>query len=582
MSPPALRPSLLVLGTLALAGLAFGIGLAEAGEPDTLYGSLRLFVGGSFIAVGLYAWWRRPADRIGPLMIATGFLWFLANVPTYATSPAAFTLAGLVGGAYHATTLHLLLAFPSGRLETRPARLAAVAGYVVVVGGNLLVYLVTDFRTDFACATCPENVLQVVHSAAVADAVRVIVNLLGAALVACVLLLLIAKWASSHGWRRRAMTPLLVAGAASAFLLGLTFLVLAFDHQVAEDVFIAATAAFAFVPYAFLLGLVQSAMLGGGAVGELVAHLTAARGSGEAQEALRRALGDPSLELVFRRPGSATYTNHEGRLVELPGPGDERACAFVEHDGEPTAAIVYDAVLVDDPKLVDAVSTATALAIERHLLDAELRAKVEELRASRERLVEAGYEERRRLERNLHDGAQQRFVSLALNLRLARSRLDMDPEGASELLESAGRELQLGLGELRDLARGIHPAILSDRGLDAALAALAARAPFEVEVEVDSAGRLPLNVESAAYFVVSEVLANTIKHAHATRASIRVKRDAGWLSIEIADDGVGGADPERGSGLLGLTDRVAALDGRLEVDSRPGQGTTVRAAIPCE
>jgi signal transduction histidine kinase len=340
---------------------------------------------------------------------------------------------------------------------------------------------------------------------------------------------------------------------------------------------------FATVPYMYLLGLARSAMLSRDAVSELVARLTEARGCGEAREVLRWAMGDPSLDLGFRLPESGDYRNAEGRPVEPPGPGDDaRGHMLVAIDGRPVAAISYDAMLVDDPQLVESVRTAAALAIERHQLDAELRAKVQELRASRERIVAAGYEERRKLERNLHDGAQQRFVSLALSLRLARSRLDSDdPKAAAKLLEAADRELQLGLGELRDLARGIHPAILSDRGLDAAVASLAARAPFDVKVEAVPSVRLPEKVETAAYFVVSEALANAIKHAKATRARVSVTRDNGALTVEVADDGVGGADPANGSGLRGLLDRVSALEGRLDVDSRPGRGTTLRASIPC-
>jgi signal transduction histidine kinase len=312
-----------------------------------------------------------------------------------------------------------------------------------------------------------------------------------------------------------------------------------------------------------------------------VARLTEAHGCAEARAALRTALGDPSLDLAFRLPESGEYSNPEGRIIAPAAPGEGRINSLVEVDGRPVAAMVYDASLADEPQLLDAVVTSAALAIEKHQLDAELRAKVEELRASRERIVAAGFEERRRIERNLHDGAQQRFVSLALSLRLARARLDSDPATAGELLDSAARELDLGLSELRDLARGIHPALLSERGLQAAIAALAARTPFEVEFGGTSPGRLPEKVETAAYFVVSEALTNTTKHAKASRASVRVTRDDSTLVVEVADDGVGGAQTELGSGLRGLRDRVAALDGRLEIDSRPGGGTTLRASIPC-
>jgi signal transduction histidine kinase len=220
------------------------------------------------------------------------------------------------------------------------------------------------------------------------------------------------------------------------------------------------------------------------------------------------------------------------------------------------------------------------LARENLRLQAELQAKVEELRASRSRLVEVGARERRRLERDLHDGAQQRLVALALSLRMARERLEGDGGEAGQMLDSAGAELERALGELRELARGIHPAVLSDRGLGPAIELLAGRAPFPVDVGPSPDGRLPERVEQTAYFVVSEALANAAKHASATHAEVTVTRAAGQLTIEIDDDGVGGVDFDRGSGLHGLADRVAAIDGLLEVDSAPGSGTRVRARIP--
>jgi signal transduction histidine kinase len=236
---------------------------------------------------------------------------------------------------------------------------------------------------------------------------------------------------------------------------------------------------------------------------------------------------------------------------------------------------------VDERELVRAVTAAMTLTLENHRLATELRAKVDELSASRSRIVESGDAARRRLERDLHDGAQQRLVSLALSLRILRSRLDGDPVALQEL-ESARAELEGALGELRELARGIHPSVLSDRGLDAALDGLAHRAPLPVELESMPGERLPDRVESAAYFVVAEALTNVAKYAKASHASVNVTREDGVVCVEVTDDGVGGADPMSGSGLRGLLDRVSALGGELEVDSRPGQGTTVRAVIPCE
>jgi PAS domain S-box-containing protein len=208
---------------------------------------------------------------------------------------------------------------------------------------------------------------------------------------------------------------------------------------------------------------------------------------------------------------------------------------------------------------------------ERHLA---------ELRASRARIVEAGDAARRRLERNLHDGAQQRLVSLSLALRLALGRLASEPEGAREILSAASAELAFALEELRELARGLHPAVLTDRGLHAALESLAARVPVPVELEADFEQRLPVGVEAALFYVASEALTNVAKYAHASVARVRVTRSDGFAVVEVSDDGVGGADPTRGSGLRGLGDRLAALDGVLEIESPPGRGTRVRAVVP--
>jgi signal transduction histidine kinase len=226
------------------------------------------------------------------------------------------------------------------------------------------------------------------------------------------------------------------------------------------------------------------------------------------------------------------------------------------------------------------VGAAAGLALEKQRLEAELRAKVKELRSSRVRIMQEASAERRRLERDLHDGAQQRLVSLALNLRVAQGRVDQDPAAARELLQEAGGELEEALGELRELARGIHPAVLTDRGLAAALGGLAGRAPLPVELETDLGRRLPEPVAVTAYFVVAEALTNVARYAQATRAVVRATDNDHRLVVEVSDDGVGGADPAKGSGLHGLADRLAALDGSLEVDSEAGRGTVLRAEIP--
>jgi signal transduction histidine kinase len=298
------------------------------------------------------------------------------------------------------------------------------------------------------------------------------------------------------------------------------------------------------------------------------------------RDALAEALGDPSLELAYWLPERRQWVDAAGGPFALPAPESGRACTPVEHAGERVAMLVHAASAAEDRELVRAVGAAAALALENERLDADLRASVQELRASRVRIVESGDAARRRIERDLHDGAQQQLVTLALTLRTARSRLERDPKEAGALIDAASAELDAAIRELRELARGIHPAVLSDRGLGAALEALAQRTPLPVELEGVPQERLPPGVEAAAYFVVAEALTNVVRYARASHARVAVVRDGGRIVVAVVDDGVGGADPAAGTGLRGLADRVAVLDGRLEVESAPGHGTTVRAVIP--
>jgi signal transduction histidine kinase len=251
-------------------------------------------------------------------------------------------------------------------------------------------------------------------------------------------------------------------------------------------------------------------------------------------------------------------------------------------DDEPIAALIHDPILSDQREIVEAAGAAARLAIENERLRAEVRAQLEEVRASRARIVEAGDAERRRLERDLHDGAQQRLLALSLALRVAEQHLGPRPDPElSATIDGAKAELDSAIGEIRELARGIHPAILTDEGLGPALESLAERAPIPTRVLRAPSERLPAPVEVTAYFVVSEALANAAKHAGAGSVIIDADRQEGRLRIEVTDDGVGGADIKAGTGLRGLADRVAAIGGRIRVESPDGQGTRVVAEIPC-
>jgi signal transduction histidine kinase len=253
----------------------------------------------------------------------------------------------------------------------------------------------------------------------------------------------------------------------------------------------------------------------------------------------------------------------------------------LERDGEPLAAILHDPALSEDPGLVPAVAAAVRLAVDNERLTAEVRSQLDEVRASRSRIVEASDAERRRVERNLHDGAQQRLVALSFALRRAHTQLPADagPELTSTL-EAATEQLKAALAELRELARGIHPAILTEAGLGPALRSLAKESPVPVTVRLDLPDDLPPPVAAAAYFVAAEALANVAKYADASTVGLVAETDDDRLRVEIADDGRGGADPAAGSGLRGLADRAAALGGRLDVRSPVGGGTVIVARLP--
>ena len=282
---------------------------------------------------------------------------------------------------------------------------------------------------------------------------------------------------------------------------------------------------------------------------------------------------------MYWLPDFRSYVDLEGRPVEL---SDEngRTATSIDRKGVHVAALLHDGALDEEPELLEAVCAAAGIALENGRLNAELRARLEELKGSRARVLEAGQKERQRLERNLHDGAQQRLIALSLELSLLEEQLIHDPVARTRV-DEARREIARSLEELRDVARGIHPAVLTGHGLAVALESIAARTPVPVRLAVAVEGRLPEQVEVAAYYVVSESLTNIGKHAQATRATAEIVRANGHVVVEIIDNGVGGADTERGSGLRGLADRVEALGGRLRVWTPLGGGTRVRAEIPC-
>jgi signal transduction histidine kinase len=551
------------LAAIAIAGaLASAILLALAidsvgGHHRDLIAIFGPVIGGAFIGTGLLAWWRRPENRFGALMVALGFAYCLSGL-IVATDPWPF-IAGLALIALpYAILFHILLAFPSGRLQDRGARLLTGAAYLFATVG----WWACMVFEDTTRIGVPANPLLIADHP---DLFMTMANarlLIVAGLIAVLLVMLALR-------RRRGSLLVYLSGGLVLVLYGV-WAVLGATSTSPENLERARVIALALVPFAFLAGLARSRVAGAAAVSELVGRLGRER-RGSLRDSLAAALGDPSLELAYWTPtgfvnaDGAPFTMREGR-VATP----------VEH----IALIVHDASLAEERELLDAVAGAAALALENERLAAELRASVKELRASRARIVKTADAARRAIERDLHDGAQQQLVALALSLRLARTRLERDPQEAGALLDAASRDLQAALQSLRELARGIHPAVLSDHGLGAALEALAQRFPFPVEIAAVPDERLPEPVEATAYFVVAEAITNVARYSHASHAVVTLERDEDALSVVVSDDGVGGADPSAGTGLRGLADRVAVLEGRLEVDSPVGEGTTVRAFIP--
>jgi PAS domain S-box-containing protein len=689
----------LALGlALLLVEASVTVALVAASNHETsVSGTIGLAVtaGVAFVISGLVALSRRPENRTGVYLAGVGYLWFLGAL-SEANNPWVFAIGVVIGSLSFIPFAALLLAHPTGRFGSR-----FESAFPWIVGGSLVsistAILLVDSTPASPCDGCPENPFVVVDSPGAADVLQTVDTVVGIVLSLIAVGLLTRRWRRAGPALRRALWPVLLAGGAvlAVLLVGglLDTLVTTQADGVISALFLVC---FAAVPVAFLLGLLRT-RLARSSVTDVVVALE--RGT-TLRETLADALGDPTLEIAYRLPGTPHWVDNEGKRVTEPRTTPEQSVTIVERVGLPIAAILHDPSLDESRELVEAVAAAAGLSLHNERLQAELRAEArltqavtdtapsllveigtdgrivrlnlatlrasgysdgdevrgeyfwdvfisddereamkrrfaeaapdfppaeyentftdakgeerviywrsapvldesgqvasiisgglditerkrfeEEIRASRVRIVEAEDEARRRLERNLHDGAQQRLVAISVALRLAESKLSADPDEAARLLDGSRHELELALEELRELARGIHPAVLTDRGLRPALESLVARAPIPVELEAFT-DRLAPAVEAAAYYVVAEALTNVAKYGQASSASVCVARRNGVLSVTVTDDGVGGANPDAGTGLRGLADRIAAFDGALSVESPPGKGTRVTAEIP--
>ena len=532
-----------------------------------------------WVAAMLVTFRRDPTGPMWKLFLlyqvvgTVGVIWVVPTSLTWLLSQASIGIGSVV-------LVHLVLAFPSGRLTDRYDRVLVAAAYVFVLATRLAWVVVWSPPID-PVGFSPRNPYVLWPNDDLAQlfgpgAIVAMAPLLYVAVLAG----LARHWTRASPAMRRALVPIIVAAPlqlaitlawhlVDADTAGLGNLRAVLEHP------IVGMAGLVF-PVGFLLGLLRT-RLARGSIAELAVELGRGVPLGSLRETLARALRDPTLVLAYPAASGSGFVDPDGQSIEVPtGPAPKRGIARLERDGETLALLAYDPALdQEDPGRVGAVASMARLALENERLAAQVRAQLEEVRASRARIVEAGNAERRRIERDLHDGAQQRLVALAMRLDQARA----GTSGAASLIDETTAELLLAVREVRDLARGLHPTILTDAGLAAAVEALAERTPFPVTVSISDARFAP-EIEAAAYYVVAEGLTNIARYAWATEARVEATADGGRLVVTVADHGRGGADPSAGSGLRGLLDRLAAIDGELQIVSPPDGGTTLTAILP--
>lgn len=538
------RRSQVVVCTVA-ALVALAAEWVAFGWHDPLHWLPDLLTGAALVAAGAVASAWEPESRTGRLLSVTGVAWFAGNFGSVGWAPAAW-LATQAAYLHRGLIIDAIVSFSTAGVRSRAARAAVAAGYVASLA-----------------------------PLAKSDAVTMIV---GAALLAGGLAQLRRA--------RRGPRPSAGPAIAAAVLLGGAMLIGAAARlslplsEGDEAVLLAYQAALCLAALELAAGIARRA--GEHAqLGDLVVELGESR-SGSLRDGLANALGDPTLEVGYWL-ADGRFVDAAGRVLVRPTARSGRAVTPIERAGQPVAAIMHDAAVLDDPRLVSAVSSAARLAASNAQLHSEVGAQLSELRESRRRLLDAGDEERRRLERRLQEGVEWQLeeLSCALGRVRAHAARGSPAPAVVEQIGVAQEQLERSLAELVELARGLHPRVLAESGLAGALAQLAASSPVDVEVTaVDVPVAVAVAGEVAAYFVCAEALANVAKYAFASRVWIDVRCGGADLTVRVRDDGVGGADPRRGSGLRGLVDRVEAHGGRLRIESPPRRGTLLVATIP--
>ena len=584
-------------GALLAAAIACGLGAAAVaaheGQLTTYAGAsgwasaVDLFAGWGLVAAGLATSQLRPGVIAGPLAVAAGFAWFAPDFVGWEGGPAVVrSLAMLVGGFWLPLLVHAAFAFPRG-LPSFATRALVAATYLVTAVVNIGRALFRDPFEDVNCwSNCTDNSFLIRSEPRIARAFEWFDLRFAIALAAAFVALAVWRLLRATGAARRLLAPALGAGAAVAVLHG--------AHAVAllrtplEDprarsffvLFVGQSLAVASIAAALVWSLVRDSR-GRRAVQRLAVELADVPRAGALEAALAGAARDPTLTIAYRLQRNGRYVDSQGRAVPEPAPSARRAVTPIVRDGRPVALLEHDPAVLG-AAFEQQIGSAARLAVENERLQAEALAQLIELQESRARIVRAGDAVRRQLERDLHDGAQQRLVALSFALRLAHTRLgaESDPR-AAEPLADAERALAELLDTVRAVAHGLFPSTLVASGLSYAVEELAELTPIRIDVEALPDGRLPAPVEAAAYGVIREAVENAARHADASAVSITVSLSSDTLVVEAADDGIGGADPSRGVGLVDIADRVGALGGQLTIDSPAGGGTRIHAEVPC-
>ncbi|WP_245531480.1 sensor histidine kinase [Arthrobacter globiformis] len=512
------------------------------------------------------------------LLCVSGWLWLISGIRR-SSDPLAFTLGITLTLMYQPPLLQLALSFPSGVLRGRADRAAVKFFYASWFFAPIAGWAFFDPRLHVLVGeSTSRNLLLLWDSPTIMTAVGNTVRIFQVSVGVAIVGVLVARLRAGTKAYRSAFLPLWLAVIVkTAATVWVSLAVIQLSGSLSWEALLWQYPATAIVPLAVLFGLWRY-RFARGALGDLMVEVGSAPVSDRLIGALRRAVHDPTLTLLRWLPDQATFIDDRGQPQTLPDRSTGRASMVLERHGTPIGALVFDDALQDQPQLLAAVRSATSLALENQQMEQQLRDQLIEVRRSRERIVTAGDSRRRQLERDLHDGAQQRLV--AVSMELARAQRTTDSQEIRCLVKQAQAELTDALDELRELARGVYPPSLRERGLAGSITALAERSTLPIKLDIRGCTGLPAPVELAAYFICAEATTNAAKYAKAASVAICIDGNETAIRVEIVDNGIGGAQPGPDGGLLGIADRAAALGGTLSIDSPVGKGTTIRAVLP--